>query len=102
MMQKGLVGELFEHLAGSLLQPIVAPLARLLAPWLLISPKWAVDQIMYAATGPPSQVPLLCNAVYTGYEVHLRYDSVRNLKRHHDYCYDSGGRWPRGCYLPYG
>ena len=42
--------------AGGLLQPVVAPLARMLAPWLLISTKRAVDQLMLAATGPPSQV----------------------------------------------
>ena len=43
-------------IAGSLLQPVVAPLARMLAPWLLISTKRAVDQLMLAATGPPLQV----------------------------------------------
>ena len=35
---------------------MVAPLARMLAPWLLISTKRAVDQLMLAATGPPLQV----------------------------------------------
>ena len=43
-------------IAGRLLQPVVAPLTRMLAPWLLISTKRAVDQLMLAATGPPLQV----------------------------------------------
>ncbi|CAK0753629.1 hypothetical protein CVIRNUC_002235 [Coccomyxa viridis] len=42
--------------SGIQLQPVVAPLARMLAPWLLISTKRAVDQLMLAATGPPLQV----------------------------------------------
>ena len=37
---------------------MVAPLARMLAPWLLISTKRAVDQLMLAATRPPLQVCL--------------------------------------------
>ncbi len=44
--------------AGKLAQPLVAPLARALAPWLLIQPGRAVESILCAATAPAEQVGL--------------------------------------------
>ncbi len=37
-------------------QRIVAPVARALAPWLLIRPEKAVESLLYAATAPSQQV----------------------------------------------
>ncbi|BDA46408.1 probable retinol dehydrogenase 13 [Coccomyxa sp. Obi] len=41
---------------GSAAQRFVAPVAKVLAPWLLIQPERAVESILYAATAPPDQV----------------------------------------------
>lgn len=37
-------------------QQFVAPVARALAPWLLIRPEKAVESLLYAATAPSQQV----------------------------------------------
>ena len=41
---------------GNAAQPVVAPIARALAPWLLIAPDRAVESILYAATAPAEKV----------------------------------------------
>jgi hypothetical protein len=41
---------------GSAAQPLVAPIARALAPWLLLAPDRAVESILYAATAPAEKV----------------------------------------------
>ena len=44
---------------GATAQRFVAPIAKLLAPWLLIQPERAVESILYAATAPADQVGIL-------------------------------------------
>lgn len=47
---------------GRSLQPVLAPVMRALAPWLLIPPNRAVDTLLFAASAPAHQVSvLLCS-----------------------------------------
>ncbi len=49
-------------MVGSAAQRFVAPVAKLLAPWLLIQPERALESILYAATAPADQV-ISCHQV---------------------------------------
>lgn len=41
---------------GAAARPVLAPLMRALAPWLLVPPRHAVDTLIYAASAPADEV----------------------------------------------
>ena len=43
---------------GAAMQPVLAPVMRALAPWLLVPPRRAVDTLLFAATAPAHQVSM--------------------------------------------
>lgn len=43
---------------GAAMQPVLAPVMRALAPWLLVPPARAVDTLLFAATAPAHQVSM--------------------------------------------
>ena len=53
-----------EDVWGARARPLLAPLMRALAPWMLLPPRSAVETLLYAAAAPAEQVtePLLLHA----------------------------------------
>ena len=46
-----------EDVWGAIARPVLAPLMRALAPWVLVPPRTAVETLLYAATTHAEEVP---------------------------------------------